>query len=111
MSAMVVLLEFVRRESAIKKPPKTRAWSDRCTHSQDASRQPSPSLEAEPRIRALTLEYVMTFTMGYCSNVCPSRLFIKWASRIHVGRGLQSAIDSVRPRAVRGAQRACRVSI
>jgi hypothetical protein len=52
-------------ESEIKKGPKTRAWSDRCTHSQDASGQPNPSLEVGPRIRALTLEIVMMFTMGW----------------------------------------------
>ena len=64
MSVMVVLLEFVRREIGNKKGPETRAWSDRCTHSQDASGQPNPSLEAGPRIRALALQYVMMFTMG-----------------------------------------------
>jgi hypothetical protein len=61
---MFLLLEFVRWGIGNKKGPKTRAWSDRCTLSQDASGQPNPSLEAEPRIRTLKLEYVMTFTMG-----------------------------------------------
>jgi len=74
---MVVLLEFVRREIGNKKGPETRAWSDRCTHSQDASGQPNPSPEAGPRIRDLALEYVMTFTNGLPVIMSPSHPFIK----------------------------------
>ena len=61
-----------------KKGPNTRAWSDRCTQSQDASGQPNPSGEAGPRIRALA-QYLMTFTM--VTIMYPSHLLIKWASR------------------------------
>src|SRR3984893_15332117 len=94
MSVMVVLLEFVRREIGNKKGPETRAWSDRCTHSQDASGQPNPSLEAGPRIRALALKYVMTFTLGRPVVMSPSHRLIKRVSRNtrapprEVGRGL-----------------------
>jgi hypothetical protein len=63
MSVKVVLLEFTCLEIGNKKAPKTRARSDRRTHSQDASGQPYPSPEAGLRIRALTLEYMMTFTI------------------------------------------------
>src|SRR4030081_3200186 len=70
MSVMVVLLEFVRWEIGNKKGPENEGLV-RSLHafSGRASGQPNPSLEAGPRIRALALEYVMTFTMGY-SSLC-----------------------------------------
>jgi len=77
---MVVFLELVRREIGNKKAPETRAWSDRCTHSQGASGQPNPSPEAGRRIRALALEYVMMFTMGWCPL---------WSRRIPLSSGPQ----------------------
>jgi hypothetical protein len=84
---MVVLLEFVCLEIGNKKGPETRAWSDRYTHSQDASGQPNPSPEAGPRIRALALEYVMTFTVScllssfYQANLPKSRHFVPMIAR------------------------------
>jgi hypothetical protein len=61
---MIVILEFVRWEIGDKKGPRKRGPGPIAVRmSQDASGQPNPSLEAEPRIRALALEYVMTLTM------------------------------------------------
>src|SRR5690349_6404909 len=66
MSAMFQLLEFVRWGIGNKKGPKTRAWSDRCTLSQDARQvNPIPLPEVGPRIRTLKLEYVMMFTITW----------------------------------------------
>jgi hypothetical protein len=90
---MVVLLEFVQWEIGNKKAPKTRAWSDRCTHCQDASGQPNPSPEAGPRIRALALEYVMTFTIGLRTIMSPSHPLIKWASREWASRNARASSE------------------
>jgi hypothetical protein len=64
MSVTCLLLEFVQWEIGNKKGPKRGPGPIAARILRTRQVNPFPLQEAGPRIRALTLEYMMTFTMN-----------------------------------------------